>query len=38
MSCIGALLDQMARERAVGELDEEGVAGLEVLGIQALTL
>lgn len=38
VSSIGALLDQLAREQAIGELENEGMGGLEVLGIQALTL
>lgn len=38
MSSIGALLDQLARERAIGDLEDEGVEGLQVLGMQALAL
>lgn len=35
---MGALLDHLARARAVGELDDEGLEGLEVRGIEVLTL
>ncbi|TFY80927.1 hypothetical protein EWM64_g3085 [Hericium alpestre] len=35
---IGALLDHLTRERAVGELEDEGIGGLEVRGIEALAL
>jgi hypothetical protein len=38
MSSIGALLDHLTRQRAVGELDDEGLEGLEIRDIEALTL
>ncbi|KAL6304396.1 DNA mismatch repair protein MutS [Sparassis latifolia] len=38
LGSIGALLDHLARVRAVGSLEDEGVGGLEVRGIEALTL
>ena len=38
MSSIGALLDHLVRQRAVGELDDEGLEGLEIRDIEALTL
>ncbi|KII86749.1 hypothetical protein PLICRDRAFT_164045 [Plicaturopsis crispa FD-325 SS-3] len=38
LASVGALLDQMARERAVSELEDEGIGGLEVRDIESLTL
>lgn len=38
MASVGALLDHMVRERAVGELQDEGVGGLNVRAIEVLTL
>lgn len=38
MSSVGALLDHMIRERAVGELEDEGIGGLNVRGIEVLAL
>ena len=38
MSSIGALLDHLTRQRAVSELDDEGLEGLEIRDIEALTL
>lgn len=38
LGSIGALLDYLARTRAVAELDDEGVGGLEVLNIELLPL
>ena len=38
LGCIGALLDHLARIRAVGDLDDEGVNGLEVRAIEPLAL
>ncbi|KAI0052711.1 hypothetical protein FA95DRAFT_1664395 [Auriscalpium vulgare] len=35
---IGALLDHLARQRAIGDLEDEGVGGLEVRGIAAFSL
>jgi hypothetical protein len=32
------MLDYMSRERAVNDLEEEGVDGLQVHGIEALAL
>ncbi|KAI0315802.1 muts domain V-domain-containing protein [Amylostereum chailletii] len=37
-SSIGALLDYLARERAVGQLEDEGIGGLRITGIETLTL
>ncbi|KAG2361520.1 DNA mismatch repair protein MutS [Suillus spraguei] len=39
ISCVGALLDYLARERAAGDLDDDaGVEGLNISGIEVLTL
>ncbi|KAG2066456.1 hypothetical protein BDR04DRAFT_1081862 [Suillus decipiens] len=39
VSCVGALLDYLARERAAGDLDDDaGVEGLNISGIEVLTL
>ena len=38
MSSVGALLDHLARQRAMGELDDEGLEGLEIRDIESLTL
>lgn len=38
MSSVGALLDHLTRERAVGELDDDGLEGLEITGIESLSL
>ncbi|VDC00678.1 unnamed protein product [Peniophora sp. CBMAI 1063] len=38
LGSIGALLDYMSRQRAVGDLEDEGIGGLEVRGIETLTL
>lgn len=38
MASIGALIDYVVRERAVGDLDDEGVGGLFVRDIEILTL
>jgi DNA mismatch repair protein MSH5 len=38
MASVGALLDYLTRQRAVGELDDEGLEGLEIRDIEALTL
>ncbi|KAI0688883.1 DNA mismatch repair protein MutS [Earliella scabrosa] len=38
LGSIGALLDYLARARAVSELDDEGVTGLEVSNIEPLRL
>ncbi|KAI0352675.1 hypothetical protein OH77DRAFT_1513212 [Trametes cingulata] len=38
LGSIGALLDYLARARAVGELDDEGIGGLEVRNIEPLPL
>lgn len=38
MACIGALLDHIIRDRAFGELQDEGVADLEVRDIGAVSL
>lgn len=35
---MGALLDHIVRIRAVGELDDQGIGGLEIRGIEYLTL
>ncbi|KAG6868981.1 Prohibitin-2, subunit of the prohibitin complex (Phb1p-Phb2p) [Termitomyces sp. T159_Od127] len=38
MSSIGALIDHVVRERAVGDLDDQGIGGLDVRDIEILTL
>lgn len=38
MASVGALLDHMVRERAVGELEDEGIGGLSVRAIEVLAL
>ncbi|KDQ62441.1 hypothetical protein JAAARDRAFT_189767 [Jaapia argillacea MUCL 33604] len=38
LSAVGALLNYLACERAVGELDDQGIGGLDVRGIEALAL
>ena len=38
MASIGALLDHLVRERAVNELDDDGIWGLEVRAIEMLSL
>ncbi|KAJ6477358.1 muts domain V-domain-containing protein [Mycena vitilis] len=38
IASIGALLDHLVRERAVNDLEDEGIAGLEVRDIEALSL
>ncbi|KAG5735367.1 Prohibitin-2 [Termitomyces sp. T112] len=38
MASIGALLDHVVRERAVGDLDDEGIRGLDIRDIKILTL
>jgi DNA mismatch repair protein MSH5 len=38
MASIGALLDHLAHERAVNELDDDGIGGLEVRDIEMLSL
>jgi hypothetical protein len=38
MASIGALLDHLARERAVTELEDDGIGGLEVRDIEVLSL
>jgi DNA mismatch repair protein MSH5 len=38
MASVGALLGHIVRERAFGELQDEGVAGLDVRSIEAVTL
>jgi DNA mismatch repair protein MSH5 len=38
MASIGALLNHIVRERAFGELDEEGIQNLEVRGIESVSL
>lgn len=36
MASIGALIDYLVRERAAGDLDDEGIAGLEVNDIEII--
>ncbi|KAH9941054.1 muts domain V-domain-containing protein [Amylocystis lapponica] len=36
LGSVGALLDHLARVRAVGDLEDEGVGGLEIRGIETL--
>jgi hypothetical protein len=38
MACIGAIIDQMIRECAIGNLETEGIAGINVRGIEVLAL
>ncbi|KAI0260251.1 DNA mismatch repair protein MutS [Gloeopeniophorella convolvens] len=38
LGSIGALLDYLAREQALGDLEPEGVRGLDVRGIETLSL
>ncbi|KAF9242539.1 muts domain V-domain-containing protein [Melanogaster broomeanus] len=38
LSSIGALLDFLSRERAAGEVDDDGPGALDICGIEALTL
>ncbi|KAK7048433.1 muts 5 [Favolaschia claudopus] len=38
LASIGALLDHLVREQAVNNLEDEGIAGLEVRGIETLAL
>ena len=38
MASIGALLDHLVRERAVNELEDDGIWGLEVRAIEMLSL
>ncbi|KAF8627457.1 hypothetical protein AX17_006270 [Amanita inopinata Kibby_2008] len=37
MASIGALIDHLVRERAVGDLDEDGISGLEVNDIEIIS-
>ncbi|KAH8104687.1 DNA mismatch repair protein MutS [Cristinia sonorae] len=38
MGSVGALLDHLAKVRAVGELDDEGISGLEIRDIEYIAL
>ena len=38
MASVGALLDHILRDRALGDLDDEGMAGLDIREIQILSL
>jgi hypothetical protein len=38
MSTIGALVDHMVRLNAVGDLENEGIEGLDVQGIKIMQL
>ncbi|KAG6891657.1 Prohibitin-2, subunit of the prohibitin complex (Phb1p-Phb2p) [Termitomyces sp. T32_za158] len=38
MASIGALIDHVVRERAVGDLDDQGIGGLDIRDIEILTL
>lgn len=38
MSTIGALLDHLVRERALGDFDADGIRGLDVRDIEILAL
>ncbi|KAG6840989.1 hypothetical protein C0991_002879 [Blastosporella zonata] len=38
MASIGALLDHVVRERVVGDLDDEGIGGLDIRDIEILSL
>lgn len=38
ISSIGALLDHLTRERAVSDLDGEGLEGLDVRDIESVSL
>lgn len=38
MSSVGALLDHLVRERALGDFDADGIKGLDVRDIEILAL
>jgi DNA mismatch repair protein MSH5 len=38
MSTVGALLDHLIRERALGDFDTDGIKGLDVRDIEILAL
>ncbi|KAG6814232.1 hypothetical protein H0H92_015347 [Tricholoma furcatifolium] len=38
MASIGALLDHIVRKRAIGDLDDEGIGGLDIRSIEILSL
>ena len=38
MGSIAAVLDHLTREKAIGDLDDEGLGGLEIRGIESLAL
>ncbi|KAL1682284.1 DNA mismatch repair protein MutS [Schizophyllum commune] len=38
IACVGALLDHMVRERAVNDLEEEGISGLAIRDIESIAL
>jgi DNA mismatch repair protein MSH5 len=38
LASIGALLDHLVRERAVGAFDDEGIHGLDIRGIEIISL
>ena len=38
MSAVGALLDHLVRERALGDFDADGIRGLDVRDIEILAL
>jgi DNA mismatch repair protein MSH5 len=38
MASVGALIDHLVRENAMSDLEVEGVAGLEICGIEMLSL
>lgn len=38
LACIGALIDHLVRERAISELEDEGIGGLDIRGIEPVAL
>ncbi|KAI5896843.1 uncharacterized protein SCHCODRAFT_02725125 [Schizophyllum commune H4-8] len=38
IACVGALLDHLVRERAVNDLEEEGISGLAIRDIESIAL
>ncbi|KAI4527251.1 hypothetical protein K525DRAFT_285435 [Schizophyllum commune Loenen D] len=38
IACVGALLDHMVRERAVNDLEEDGISGLAIRDIESIAL
>lgn len=38
MASVGALLDYLVRERALGDFDDDGIRGLDIKDIEILAL